>query len=327
MNHFLLKSGLKLGIQRFGVGQPKKILLIHGWLDNSNSFKILAPKLAEIGYESTAIDLLGHGHSDHAPITSNSHFSQMCVHIKEVVDSIIENNNNEKISIVGHSMGGAVALMMAAAYPELINKLVMIESVGMVTKPAEDVVKTLRKGIKDIEKFDTTREPRKVSMETAVQARVNAVKSYPGEQWITKDAAYELVKRGTITHDKNENDDSSSTVSFRYDRRLMHTSLVYFTPEQLNTFFDNLETQVLVILADHGWPFSRTQYEKNRHILEKKKLLTQIRLPGSHHLHLDKDTADATADAVSAFLKHGKNMVIPSFQTSIPPPPPGAAAL
>ena len=70
MAHFLLKSGLKLGMQRFGIGQPKKILLIHGWLDNSNSFNILAPKLADNGYEATAIDILGHGHSDHAPLSS-----------------------------------------------------------------------------------------------------------------------------------------------------------------------------------------------------------------------------------------------------------------
>lgn len=318
MAHFLLKSGLKLGMQRFGIGQPKKILLIHGWLDNSNSFNILAPKLADNGYEATAIDILGHGHSDHAPLSSYNHFSHMVCHVKEVVDSMKESNSNGKISIVGHSMGGAVALMFASTYPELIDRLVMIESIGMVTKPAEDVVKTLRKGIEDIEKFDHTRIPKKVSMEVAVQARVNAVTRYPGDQWISREAAYELVKRGTITHEKNENDNFASIVSFRYDRRLMNTSLVYYTPQQLNIFFESLESEVLIILADQGWPFSRTQHEKNRHILERKKLLTQIRLPGSHHLHLDKSTADATADAVGAFLTHGKN-VIPSSNPIIPP--------
>jgi pimeloyl-ACP methyl ester carboxylesterase len=57
-----LVNGLSIAYQRWndGLNNPK-VLCVHGWLDNSNSFAYLGPKLASKGYDVVAIDLMGHG--------------------------------------------------------------------------------------------------------------------------------------------------------------------------------------------------------------------------------------------------------------------------
>lgn len=58
----LATSGLRVAYQVWGEGNPIKILCLHGWLDNSNSFNVLAPYLLENGnFEIVAIDHVGHG--------------------------------------------------------------------------------------------------------------------------------------------------------------------------------------------------------------------------------------------------------------------------
>jgi pimeloyl-ACP methyl ester carboxylesterase len=45
----LATSGLRVAYQAWGQGNPVKVLCLHGWLDNSNSFNVLAPFLAQKG--------------------------------------------------------------------------------------------------------------------------------------------------------------------------------------------------------------------------------------------------------------------------------------
>jgi pimeloyl-ACP methyl ester carboxylesterase len=62
----LAGSGLKVAYQVWGEGNPVKVLCLHGWLDNSNSFNVLAPYLVEKGrgqFEVVAVDHVGHGYA------------------------------------------------------------------------------------------------------------------------------------------------------------------------------------------------------------------------------------------------------------------------
>jgi pimeloyl-ACP methyl ester carboxylesterase len=137
---FLLKDGTKIASRQWGVGNSTKLLCFHGWLDNSNTFSAMAPYLAERGMEVTAVDLLGHGDSSHEkPV----HFTQyVCV-----ARQILESMKYDKINLVGHSMGGSVALMLAGTYPELVEKLILIESFGVMVRDADDAAAVLRKSI------------------------------------------------------------------------------------------------------------------------------------------------------------------------------------
>lgn len=102
-----------------------KVLCLHGWLDNSNSFSFLGPHLAEkCGFEVVAVDFVGHGQSDH--------FHEVCSpsvytgHVKGIMDSL----GWEKSHIVGHSMGANTALLFSGAFPERVDRLALIEGFG-----------------------------------------------------------------------------------------------------------------------------------------------------------------------------------------------------
>ncbi len=62
MHHLKISSGYKIAYQRWGAGNKIKVLCLHGWLDNSNSFALLGPHLAENeDFEVVAVDHVGHG--------------------------------------------------------------------------------------------------------------------------------------------------------------------------------------------------------------------------------------------------------------------------
>ncbi|CAN0378993.1 unnamed protein product, partial [Phaeothamnion confervicola] len=68
-------GGLNLKAKIWGDDAPqKRVLAIHGYLDNANSFDLLAPDLAQAGFQVVAIDLPGHGRSQHLGIGGRYHF-------------------------------------------------------------------------------------------------------------------------------------------------------------------------------------------------------------------------------------------------------------
>ena len=65
--------GFTIAYKCFGDPSLPPMLALHGWLDNANSFDLLAPYL-EKHFHLIAIDFPGHGHSSHLPIGCHYHF-------------------------------------------------------------------------------------------------------------------------------------------------------------------------------------------------------------------------------------------------------------
>ncbi|WP_433779420.1 alpha/beta fold hydrolase [Flavobacterium anhuiense] len=102
-------------------GKGNAIVLLHGFLENKKMWKEYVDFFSE-KYRVITIDLLGHGESE--PLGY--------VHEMEdnanVVNEVLKNIKIEKAIIVGHSMGGYVALAFAELYPDKIQKLVLLNS-------------------------------------------------------------------------------------------------------------------------------------------------------------------------------------------------------
>jgi pimeloyl-ACP methyl ester carboxylesterase len=98
----VLNDGFRIAYQQWqgsvagDVG--KRCLCLHGWMDNSNSFSMLGPYLAERGYTVVAIDHHGHGHSNHNPNSQLIQFSKYAYHVKEVLKSL----EWDTATLVGH---------------------------------------------------------------------------------------------------------------------------------------------------------------------------------------------------------------------------------
>jgi pimeloyl-ACP methyl ester carboxylesterase len=203
----LMADGLSIAFQEWGtglftsffylfknLGGSKKLLALHGWMDNSNSFSFLGPYLAERDYHVAAIDLLGHGHSSHVPKGHQGHFQKYVYHSKGLVNHL----GWEKMDIIGHSMSSGVTVMLAGAFPELFQKIVLIDILGPLSFPADRSPKHLRTAFLAEDKYYAKgNKPAKIyeNLDAAITARVGTVSTYPGNQTLSREAAHQLLLR------------------------------------------------------------------------------------------------------------------------------------
>lgn len=108
---------MKLHFRELGEGQP--MIILHGLFGFSDNWQSHAKKLAEY-YRVILVDLRNHGHSEW---TDEFSYSLMAEDIKELCDDL----DLKKIILVGHSMGGKVAMLFAQRYEELLEKLVVVD--------------------------------------------------------------------------------------------------------------------------------------------------------------------------------------------------------
>jgi pimeloyl-ACP methyl ester carboxylesterase len=101
-------------------GQGKPLLIIHGFLGMSDNWKSFGSLYAAEGFQTHMLDLRNHGKSFHSDEFSYDVMSQ------DVLE-YCKANNLDKVSIIGHSMGGKVAMLFATTYPERVEKLVVAD--------------------------------------------------------------------------------------------------------------------------------------------------------------------------------------------------------
>lgn len=121
------------------------VLMLHGWLDNSLTFYRLAPGLRSMA-DVWALDHAGHGHSGHRPAGQSYLLADYVADLAELIETHFA--GHEQVDLVGHSLGGIVSMLYAAAFPEKVRKLVMIDSLGPLSKAPEEAVSQLRRGIR-----------------------------------------------------------------------------------------------------------------------------------------------------------------------------------
>jgi len=95
------------------------ILILHGLFGNKRNWQTIARHLST-NHQVYTLDLRNHGNSPHVQEMS---YSAMA---KDVM-TFIEQHNLSSISLIGHSMGGKVAMYLALNYPQLIKQLVIVD--------------------------------------------------------------------------------------------------------------------------------------------------------------------------------------------------------
>lgn len=110
----------KLHYIRKGTGQ-NKILLIHGNVASANWWGPTMDSLQD-KYDCIAVDLRGYGQS-----VAGSKTVTIALHAQDIMETL-EDMKFYPFVVVGHSLGGAVAMELAKTYPDRINKLVLVDS-------------------------------------------------------------------------------------------------------------------------------------------------------------------------------------------------------
>ncbi|HET8790894.1 MAG TPA: alpha/beta hydrolase [Modicisalibacter sp.] len=257
-------------------------LALHGWLDNAASFSRLAPLLVErLNIRIVAIDFAGHGLSWHHPAGADY---AIWDYIHDVLD-VLESLELTQATLLAHSMGAGVACLVAAALPEKVERLVLIDGLGTLTTPAEDTAKQLRKGLLGHRRRSSP-APGYPDIESAIGARVGG-----GVTAIDAPTAEPLVTR-------NLEQDEQGRLRLRTDGRLLRASMVRLCPEQVLAMLADIQAPVLLIEGEQGVLGAR---EISRHARAAVSQLRRQVLPGGHHLHLEPKAVAAVAEAISEY--------------------------
>lgn len=258
----------RLAALSWGRADAPTWLALHGWLDNAASFSRLAPLLVEaLGVRIVALDFRGHGHSSHAPAGADYALWDYCHDVLDAMDTL----GIEQASLLAHSMGAAVSCLLAAALPERVARLTLIDGLGALNTSVEETASQLRKGLTAYRR-PLSRAPRYPDIESAVAARVAG-----GVTSVDSITATPLVERNTQPT-------ADGHVQMRTDSRLLKPSLVRFTPEQVLSLLAAIQAPVLLIEGEDGILGERSSAVQARQAVHG---LTREVLKGGHHLHLE----------------------------------------
>lgn len=104
--------------------QSPTVVFLHGLSSNHTTWLEFMAALRAQGYNSLALDLRGHGHSDKTKRKSN----YQLVNFTQDLQQIIERENLQKVIIIGYSFGGAIALDYAIRYPDFVAGLILVST-------------------------------------------------------------------------------------------------------------------------------------------------------------------------------------------------------
>ncbi|RYZ56371.1 MAG: alpha/beta hydrolase [Sphingobacteriales bacterium] len=122
-------------------GEGKPVLLIHGFAEDSNIWENQVTRFSKM-YKLIVPDLPGSGKSDFIPevFTMEDH--------ADMLVEILRAENTETADIIGHSMGGYIALAFAEKYPEMMNTICLFHSSSYAD--TEEKIGTRKKAIQFI---------------------------------------------------------------------------------------------------------------------------------------------------------------------------------
>ncbi len=247
-----------------------KVLALHGWLDNAASFLPLSEHLPML--DMVMVDLPGHGFSDHLPLTTPYTTPQAIVHTLAIADAL----GWQRFVLLGHSMGAAIASLVAAVAGERVQALVSIEALGGLAAPANETVQRLRTHVDAAMKLGDKQLRVFPDLAAPVRARMMA-------NQLSEASARLLIERGVKPVEGGW--------SWRSDPRLMLPTAVRMTEGQVCDVVSAIQCPTQVIYATPAQPyFPEPERSQRAALLPDGRLYM---LEGHHHVHMDQPAAVA----------------------------------
>jgi len=263
--------GLKLhALERNPNGSPV-VLLLHGWLDHAHGFDWLCDALPP-SLRTVALDFRGHGLSEHQSPGSSYALADYVADVNAAQEALRE----PRLHLVGHSLGGTVALMFAAARPDAVASLTVVESLGPTGGAPEQAVERLRLFVSELGK-----SPRKRAYSNVEDAALKLRENNPG---LTSEAALHMARFGTQRTDAG--------FLFAFDPALRRRSGMVHDEAQWMAVLGAVKAPVQVIRGTRGAPFDQAALQARLDVLRQPKI---VALEGGHHTHLDRPAEVARA--------------------------------
>lgn len=230
--HFITQR-LKLHYVLWGDEAKPPILLVHGMRDHVRNWDRVAERLVD-HFAVYAIDLRGHGDS---PWVYGSQYS--VVDFTADVAALVDHLDRKPITILGHSLGGAIALQYSGVFPEHVRRVISVEGLGPPIMEPRSASRRMREWITHIRDLEK-RVPRRYDLEGAVK-RMEEENPHLN---------HEMAEHLTV-HGSRENDDG--TRSWKFDNFTRMHSPYEFNLSDAREIWNQITCPVLLIRGSESW--------------------------------------------------------------------------
>lgn len=268
---------------RRGEAGPR-VMALHGWLDNALSFVPMLPWLD--GLELACLDFPGHGESPPRAEAARYHFDDYVFDVLAAADAL----GWDSFHLLGHSLGGAVASVLAAGCPERVESLSVIEGLGPLSAPPDRTAEGWRKAI-----HASRDRPRRVhaDRETAIDARMR-------NSDLPRAAAELLAERGL--------ERVGDGWQWRHDLRLTWPSTQRYTEPQVLDLLGHIEAPAICVLAS-----PRSRVVPGGFIERRAAAVPDLGLhdvEGGHHVHMQ--APEKVARYIKAHIEEHRHAARPA---------------
>lgn len=275
LEHRFDNHGIQLAAVEWGDPEGLPLIALHGWLDNATSFAPLASLLK--GVRLIALDLAGHGMSDHRSLDNTYNIWQDVADVYTAVEQL----GLQRFALLGHSRGAMIATLTAGTYPERVTHLGLIDSFVPQSIGEQEVPEQLALSIEDKHQR-LQREPRiYATRDEAIASRTSR-----GEARLSLASANLIAGRGLR--------EVGEGFRWRADEKLKVASEVKLTPPIVQAFVERIHCPSLLLLSDAQRMerfYGMEQYALN--------MVVEV-IEGTHHFHMEA-TAPQVADRLSHF--------------------------
>lgn len=121
------QSAMKLHFQAYGAGHP--LIILHGLFGSSDNWRGMSRRLANF-HRVFAVDLRNHGRSPHSDSFTYEAMS-------EDLRRLLQEQSLRSVYVLGHSLGGKVAMQFATDYPAMVEKLIVVDIAPKSYEPSQ----------------------------------------------------------------------------------------------------------------------------------------------------------------------------------------------
>lgn len=238
-SHVYFSQRLRLHYVDWGNAGAPLLLLIHGGRDHCRNWDWVAEALRH-DYHIIAPDLRGHGDSQWMLGGSYNQLDYV-YDIAQLVRQIAD----EPITIIGHSLGGAISLTYTGLYPERVRKLIAIEGLGpspamLEARLAQRPEERLRQWVDDLHRLSGRVPRRYTSLEEAYE-RMQAENPHLSES----------QARHLTIHGSNQNEDG--TFSWKFDNYVRVFAPAGLDHKDQQALWGRIECPTLLVRGMESW--------------------------------------------------------------------------